>query len=502
MALPIPCAGQGDSSRQKPVVLVFDLAAGVGVSGGFAVQAAQDLKTYLTETNRVDAFRYNSNSPVVERAVIEKSLTREKAVSPMKPEVRVSVAKLFAVQYFTNGDLAVSDNNVDLTLALTEVDTGRKWVSHQRAAVSIAQGGDPKRNLENARRSALRTAVMQIAQDAFATVPAAVPEPPAAADLSPPTLEPAISPDEKIFADYMARVDRYLKEGNLTSASSELKRAINVNPKALESRIKLADIYLRQMKYDQAIDELRRARELAPENVEVLKSLAAAYEAQGSLSDATAVYEALAAKSKPGETAALRIAMGDLYWKHAKIGEAVKQYTTAIESAPRDSTPHLRLARVFAAQAQFKDCAREIEASAKLTPEGSPVIDSETFQGFLKIADSEIRAVYAQYQVNEAAYRKQERTREDYHNTARELGDRAAALADFLDKLPSPKEFRVSKRHRVLGLTLFSQGTASLMTFLESDDEDARTESVLYFTEAVKEFQTAFDLDKEALNKR
>ena len=501
LLLPLAAARSGaaaDAGR-KPVVLVFDMSTGTGADADFAAQATQDLKSSLRETNRVDAVQYDPSSPVIERAVLEKTLTREQAASPTTPDLRAKLAKLFGVQYFADGDLAVSDSNVDVTLAITEVDTGRKWVSHQRATMSSIQTGDSKRDLNNARVSAIRTAMTQIAQEAFVAIPIAAPEP-AAANLAPPTQDTG-DMDEKILGELMVRVDRYLAENNLVSALSELKRAENANPKALGPRIKLADVYMRQKRYDQAIDELKRARDLAPGNRDVLKPLAEAFEAQGSLAEAATAYEALLTGAEPPRAAELRIKLGDLYWKNANIEDAVGQYKSAAEADPKNPMPHLRLARVFAAKAQFADALKEIEIAVKLTPEGAPVMDSEAFQGFLKVADAEIRAIYAQYQISDAEYRKGDKTREDYRNTSGELGDRATALAAFLDKIPAPDEFRSSKSHRVLGLTLLSQATASLATFLETDDEDSRADSTLLISEAVKEFQTAFDLDKETLRK-
>ena len=500
LALAAACLAQAPSLRKRPVVLVFDLNTGSGADKDFADQATQELKTFVRETNRVDAVRYDPASPVVERAVIEKTLKREEADSPTTPEMRARLAGLFGVQYFTGGDLAVSQGNVDLTLALTEVDGGRKWVSQQRVAAASVEGGDPKRDLGNARASAVRTAVSQIAQEAFAGLPVGPPET-VPTEIIPSAIEPVGNLDQRVLADRMARADRYAKDGNFAGAISELKRVINADPKLIEPRLKLADLYQRQRKYDQAIDELKRARELAPASKEILKALAAAYEAQGDLDEAAKLYKDLPPDEEPATAAARKLALGDLYWKSARIEDAVAEYRAAAEADPKDPKPHVRLARVLAAKAQFSDSAKEVQAARKLTPEGSPVIDHEAFQGFLKVVDSEIRAVYAQYQVGDAAFQAHDRTREEYHDAVHGLGERAAALAGFLDTLPTPEQFRASKRHRVLGLTLFSQGTASLMTFLETDDDGEREQSALCFAEAVKEFQTAFSLDRKLIEK-
>ena len=483
------------AAPKKPVVLVFDLNPGAGAGAEFVRLSTQDLKVFLRETNRVDAVQYIVDSPVVQRAILEKAMTGDEANSPTAPEQRLKMAKLFGAQYYAGGDVSATGGNVDLTLSLTEVSTGRKWTSQPRTSLNSVQSGDSNRDLANARASAIRTAVTQISQQALAALPEIAPEP------AQQSAESGDKLDEKAMAERFALVDRYLKEDNAAGAISELKRIINSDPKAIEPRTKLANVYLQQKKYDQAVDELKRALDLAPGNQDIQRSLAAAYEAQGSRSDALGLYNKLLEGKDPVSTGSLRIALGDTYWRSAKIEDAVSQYKSAAEANPKDPTPHLRLARVYAAKAQFTEGAKEIEAAKKLTLEGSPVMDSETFQGFLKVADIEIRAIYAQYQSGDAAFRAGDRTREDYYTTAKELGARAAALAAFLDVIPPPDEFGPSKRHRVLGLTLFSQGASSLMTYLQSDDTDARADSTLYITEAVKEFQTAFALDKKTLEK-
>lgn len=492
-----PATSRPSAAARKPVVLVFDVNAGTGADADFVAQASRETRDFLRETDRVDAVRYDKDSPVVQRALLEKSVSAEEAASPSTPELRTKLAKLFGVQYFTGGDVSVTGSSVDLALSLTEIVGGRKWVSQQRVTAS----SDQKRDLANARASAIRTAVMQIAQDAFSGLAAVDTEEPAAGGAAPPPMGPPLNLDEKVYADRMARADRYIKEGNTAAAITELKRAINANPKVLEPRVKLANLLSQQKKFDQAVDELKRAHDLAPDDDEVTAALAAAYEAQGSPDEALKLYAELMSKQDTPKTAALRLKLGDLYWKHAKVESAIAQYRAAVEADAKDPTPHLRLARVHAARADFVESAKEIDEAAKLTPEGQPVIDSETFQSFLKIVDSEIRAIYAQYQAGDSAFRGGERTHEEFNDSLRELADRSAALSDFLGKLPAPDKFRASKRHRVLGLALFSQGFSTLMTFVRTNDDAARTESSVLLTEAVKELQTAFDLDKKTISK-
>ncbi len=487
-----------ETSKPKPVVLIYHFSPGAGASESLAKDASQDAKTFFRETNRVDAVLYDPSSLIVERAILEKSLTREQASYPNSPELREKIAKMFDTEFYALADITKTENNVDVTLTVVETASGRKWSSPQRA--TVAGSGDPSRDLANARMSAVRSAVMQIAQDAFSGIdPSASYEQNTAASIL--LSEPTIDLDAKVFSDRMAKAERFADEGNTAGAISEYKRAININPKAVEPRLKLAEQYIKLKQYDQAADELKRARKIAPDSIEVSRKLAEVYELQGAIGSAIEEIKSLPSDGESAVSADDHLAMGDLYWKNAKIEEAINEYKAAIKSDPQNYVPHVRLARVLAAKAKFTDASKELEIAAKLAPKGVLIIEPETFYSFLKIIDAEIRAIYAQYVSGDAAFQSGDRTREEFYNSLKDLQERAFGLAQFTEKLPTPEEYRVSCGHRALGLTLLGQGIASMMAHVQADAAGAKTEASLYITEAVKEFQSAFELDKRSLQK-
>ncbi len=119
---------------------------------------------------------------------------------------------------------------------------------------------------------------------------------------------------EEISAIYRSGVGRLLS-GDLKKARTLLKKALDRDPRRVDSHLALASVALQEGNIQEGIDLLQKARKLDPKGIEVLFKLAATYEEQDKSTEAMAVYKELL-----GSDADNRKAMRALRDIHIKLG--------------------------------------------------------------------------------------------------------------------------------------------------------------------------------------
>lgn len=97
---------------------------------------------------------------------------------------------------------------------------------------------------------------------------------------------------EEISAIYRSGVGRLLS-GDLKKARTLLKKALDRDPKRVDSHLALASVALQEGNTQEGIELLQKARKLDPKGIEVLFKLAATYEEQDKHTEAMAVYKEL-----------------------------------------------------------------------------------------------------------------------------------------------------------------------------------------------------------------
>lgn len=97
---------------------------------------------------------------------------------------------------------------------------------------------------------------------------------------------------EEISTIYRSGVGRLLS-GDLKKARTLLKKALDRDPKRVDSHLALASVALQEGNVQEGIDLLQKARKLDPKGIEVLFKLATTYEEQDKLTEAMAVYKEL-----------------------------------------------------------------------------------------------------------------------------------------------------------------------------------------------------------------
>ena len=99
---------------------------------------------------------------------------------------------------------------------------------------------------------------------------------------------------EEISTVYRSGVGRLLS-GDLKKARTLLKKALDRDPRRVDSHLALASVALQEGNIQEGIDLLQKARKLDPKGVEVLFKLATTYEEQEQHAEAMAIYKELLA---------------------------------------------------------------------------------------------------------------------------------------------------------------------------------------------------------------
>ncbi len=83
----------------RPLVLLFDTTKGEGADKDLAESTTKALKNYFRDTQRVEAMRFERDSPTVLRAIMDNNLTADKVASYASQAERIQVAKILSFQY-------------------------------------------------------------------------------------------------------------------------------------------------------------------------------------------------------------------------------------------------------------------------------------------------------------------------------------------------------------------------------------------------------------------
>ncbi len=135
----------------------------------------------------------------------------------------------------------------------------------------------------------------------------------------------------EVGAIYREGVDRLLS-GDLKKARALLQKALERDPKRVETYIALASLCSQEGNPAEGLVQLRKARELDPQSREVLFKTAALQEEQGQDEGAIATYRELVSFERDNRKA-LR-SLRDLYIKHLRWKEALEAQRLIFKAGP------------------------------------------------------------------------------------------------------------------------------------------------------------------------
>ncbi|MCM2265515.1 MAG: tetratricopeptide repeat protein [Desulfuromonadales bacterium] len=196
----------------------------------------------------------------------------------------------------------------------------------------------------------------------------------------------------EVSAIYREGVDNLLS-GDLKKARAQLQKALDRDPRRVETYIALANLHSQEGTPAEGLVQLRKARELDPQSHEVLFKVAALQEEQGQDEGAIATYQEIVGRERDNRKA-LR-SLRDLYVKHRRWKDALDAQRLIFKAGP--DTSHLaeekakllylryevaRLAlsegAVDLAKSEFKDLIRQMP---EFTPAWVSLGDALAAQG-------------------------------------------------------------------------------------------------------------------------
>jgi lipopolysaccharide biosynthesis regulator YciM len=138
----------------------------------------------------------------------------------------------------------------------------------------------------------------------------------------------------EVGAIYREGVD-HLLSGDLKKARELLQKALDRDPKRVETLIALANLHSQEGTPAAGLGQLRKARELDPENREVLFKVAALQEEQGQEEGAIATYQEIVGRERDNRKALRNLR--DLYVKHRRWKDALDAQRLIFKAGPDTS---------------------------------------------------------------------------------------------------------------------------------------------------------------------
>ena len=253
---------------------------------------------------------------------------------------------------------------------------------------------------------------------------------------------------------------RYRQSGDLASTILYLRRAVDDKPDDVALRRELIATYQEVNANELAVAEIGRSLRLDDKNGALYRLYGDARYAEGKLPEALTAYHK-AVDLDPKDVAS-RLALGDALVRDGQFEAALLQYREAATASPTSPLPHRKLAlaacqRASSDPAQYAEAAAEIKKSravgAALETEGYVSL----YVPVMKIMESRLTDILDQL---DSTYASAARGSSDRNNTTRiikDMAERAAAAADFLDSVPAAAG--QDGTH-----ALYQEGTASVVS--------------------------------------
>jgi hypothetical protein len=272
--------------------------------------------------------------------------------------------------------------------------------------------------------------------------------------------------------------DLSMKSSDTMSAIQAYRKAVALAPRAASPRLKLAQAYQGAGMKDKASEEARRALAIDPGNVGVQTFIKNEDFGQGGPGGDVLIAQAQT-QSDPNNPAAW-VALGDAYWNVSDPDDSLISYKRAVYIDPTGIIPQTRLAKLYAARAQYDESLAALKRSG---PEGYPYA--------LKIVSSRSESLVGDIDVESQAFVKTQITREQFYSKIKVTETQAEGLADFVAKIVPPAQYKVSQLHRELSTRLLAQ-TASIWTdFAETNNSTDQDQAAQLEKHAIQEMQTA-----------
>ncbi|MCE5322620.1 tetratricopeptide repeat protein [bacterium] len=515
--------------KSRPVVLLYKTEKTQDFDNSFITAATRAIKTYFRETQRVDVMIFDSESPTVARAVLDKKLSADSVTSYSTREQKIEVAKVLGFDYASCAAVAIDTPQdigkkiLKMKIWLVDVNAGPKEI-WETASSAVYMDTDAMA-INNTIQSVANKAVLEVTRQAFEKLPIVNSVDPTTGDES--IAIGAAKPLEVKqldASDYSSKAEASISAGNLAESIEEYSNAVNSDPFNGPLRIKLAEAYAQKKMYKEALDTLDRALAIGAEKalvdsarqkIEAMQTgqvAAVTKEPEQDISNNSSVHEPPSNtrqttqpvrinKKNAASAAIAKIVEGDKLWDKGDPDEAAKSYMQAISLNPSDWRAHERLAVVDASMSLFGESRKVLEQLKTMQTNPSDATVARRYEMLRKIFDKSFAMLLNQYQSESDNFRAHKITREGYYSTIRGLSLRSEAMAQFLDALTVPAQKQPANLHRSLACGLFAQAASSMIDYLETNLAQSKNNAQTFVDQAKKELDEAGRLDQDRQEK-
>jgi Tfp pilus assembly protein PilF len=157
-----------------------------------------------------------------------------------------------------------------------------------------------------------------------------------------------------------------LAENNLPKAISELRLAVQENPRLARHHYALGNAYLRNRQFDEAIVSLRRATEIDPRMSDAWNDLGAAYVQKQQWDQAIEAFRRALANPQYINPDRAYMNLGNVYYTQGKYELAAQEFRKLLDVIPQSPDGHYFLGRTLLAQGKNVEAREELEQAIKL----------------------------------------------------------------------------------------------------------------------------------------
>jgi tetratricopeptide (TPR) repeat protein len=327
------------------------------------------------------------------------------------------------------------------------------------------------------------TPVPNIARSSVPPVPATdavlVTSTPAA--IVPDSHVPTASMGGTISTDAQSLIDQgdtAMHSSDSMTAIGLYQKAVDLAPRAAAPRLKLAQAYLDAGMKDEATDEARRALAIDPSSTDVQSFIQSQDKGAGGANGDVIVAQAKT-ESDPNNPNAW-ISLGDAYWNAGDADDSLISYQHAADIDPSAITPQTRLAKLYAARAQYDESLKALQKSG-----------SDGYPFALRIIGSRSESLVGDMDDETQDFIKGQDTRETFYNKISATNMQAQGLADFVSKVSPPQQYKISHLHRELSTRLLAQATAVWIDYAETNNSTDTDQANVLEKHAIDEMKLA-----------
>jgi tetratricopeptide (TPR) repeat protein len=211
-------------------------------------------------------------------------------------------------------------------------------------------------------------------------------------------LKRAVDLDPKRVESYLSYAKYWQERGKLgverspflAEAEKYFKQALDINAKSSTAHLAFADFLYSNQRLDEAETQLKQAVEADPNDRIALAAIARFYESRRNLAEAEK-YMARLAEINPDKNAG-RAQLIDLHAREGKIDQAITEYQELIKQSPKFLHAYVQLAGLLMGKGDVNGAQQQIDAALKVDKQNT---DALLMRGRLNLNNGKIRDAIA-----------------------------------------------------------------------------------------------------------